>query len=1303
HQSYFVADGNNYVTADIVYNSSLQYYSRTAVTTSGPCYVKVSEDTYELATEGGADKYYLYSDGNYVAAPTNYYTDDGNGTYVKVEYWTAAGITYYTFAKTTVSSSARQSNVLFGECSICHKNGPIIFYYDGNTTANDLRTYLGSGYTVNSLSSSGTITIEGVAYSVLSVRQSSQNRYVLGLQQTGHQLYYDWLDAEKNIHEGKCGDCTSNSGNVSGTHTFTSTAKYVCHNHSAAGKVKYDNVLALQCSVCENYYIWCLNIDDSTTMSGLSALTEAKGYSVVGFTGSDLVSERLNALTEYGTIENAYLVPVCPTGETDATGYVLVTITHAFTCTYENVTYHKKVCSVCGYEERITHTVGQTIKDANDVLGYVCADCGEFIPYHFVMDHLNIIAEFNGLLPEGWQSVETETSKKFYVYMDSHTFTTCELTLLYDGVNDTVLTHILVPVKGNNDETGYVAVYFIPHTMVYDVLGDTDFYDGIFTTKHRAHCTEPDCGKAYEGDHVFDGTYHLEMNSALGVMILTQTCIFCEQKVAVKYTFDDTTRYNAFNALLQPYGYTYYKTSSSVTGSNLVVYEQFSGKGGDYNTSVDVDGDGLDDYFIVEIAEKDNSAQIAGYVLVKFRHHMEYNLSSGDEMDMMVCSVCGYFYTTGHRVAQDRMAIEVGVKKYYYDEADNVEATTTSDAFVTYGDNKKVLMFCFGPDTTIDEVTQYFIGMASFTLYGQYQYKTHGYVCRSGRYIVGIEEKDGRKYLDDWKITQGVFTEYFYQGEFYYRLPLCEARCLFGYNSTDGYTGELEFVLDSEGEPLRVDISGPQFYLLAKYDPNAPKDGYFMYYSRESGNQLVEVASYRELAREDYMRFVNDSEYELATDTINYDEKEYAAITQAETKESAVFYYNDNTKIDDLTGYLIGRTAWSGPNNRGVVTASGFIATGTFGSSATIASLEGDWETLTEGGKTYYIIPLYSHADSTIKYDDYGRFDGTNCTINGISTDPAMYILACKDTTAPDYGYFKKLESDTAIEIASYQNAKAEVLLSNLLDPNSINRNEGDDATLEFTDFFVKASVNGDENILRYIVGLGTTLTDVINDLPDFTYYHDGVLGTGTDNLALLIASYLKDNYYNALTAKLRFGSHRTQYFLPLAYKNAPDVWVANLWLEIELEDMRRQEQVYVKEQGAIIADYEAVFVGLKCSGCQEAAYVEREVTTTTTFAELEQYITIVDYLFDYLTGGDFAAADWSELYYHDGCTANSLLDDPAMVKNARYYNILDTMEYGVYDRHNVCLILLGRMTYEEAGVFTELPVYLLLHIAENN
>ena len=146
---------------------------------------------------------------------------------------------------------------------------------------------------------------------------------------------------------------------------------------------------------------------------------------------------------------------------------------------------------------------------------------------------------------------------------------------------------------------------------------------------------------------------------------------------------------------------------------------------------------------------------------------------------------------------------------------------------------------------------------------------------------------------------------------------------------------------------------------------------------------------------------------------------------------------------------------------------------------------------------------------------------------------------------------------------------------------------------IEFTSFFEKASVNGDTSTLRYIVGLETTLSDVENDLTDFTYYHDGTLGTGTDNLALLIASYLKDNYYNAVADKLRYTNHRCQFYLPLAYKSDPTVWVVNLWLDIEMEYMRHQEQVYVKEQGAIIPDYEAVFIGLKCSGCQDAVYVD--------------------------------------------------------------------------------------------------------------
>ena len=340
-------------------------------------------------------------------------------------------------------------------------------------------------------------------------------------------------------------------------------------------------------------------------------MINANGYTVAGFTGSDRVSAHLPQFVEYDGKENCYLVPVCLAGESVATGYALIRMSHTWSIAYGNVTYHNKVCTVCDeYSKKEKHTVGEITRNADGVLGYICSDCGTFIPYHFVLDHSHTIAQFNTMLSAyGLTSTASNTAEAFYKYMDRNTFSTKTLILEYNGRDDTSLAHILVPVTGYGASTSYVAVYFVPHErMVYTPEGNTNFYDGFFTERHSAYCTG--CNKSYQEGHVFDGSYQLVENPTLSVMILTQVCALCGQAVAVTYHMDDTTTYAAFSSLLRPYGFDYYKTNSYVKDEYYVAYGQFYERGGDYNASIDEDGDGIADYYLVEITTAENRTAV---------------------------------------------------------------------------------------------------------------------------------------------------------------------------------------------------------------------------------------------------------------------------------------------------------------------------------------------------------------------------------------------------------------------------------------------------------------------------------------------------------------------------------------------------------------------------------------------------------------------------------------------------------------------------------------------------------------------
>lgn len=1344
YNTYYVKSGDNYQDAGYLYQSGTTYYTATAVTTDGPCYV-LSGEEYVLATEGSTGPYYLYSNGNYVSAPTNYYRDAGNGLYTKVEYWTSAGETYYTFGSSTTNPS--KYNVLSGQCTVCAQSGLIVFCYDEYSKISDLTNFLsGTGYvgytssfivnddsyirTAYGSGKSGALKkeINGVTYYLLRVKisGSSNQRYVLGLEQTGHKVYYDWLDADAEEHGGTCNDCTDSSGNVSGTHSFSTAAKYVRYNHSQPGKIAFDNVIARQCSVCGNYYVCYVDVTDSETINELSAKLSAYGYTVAGYVGTDRVSDYLSQLVEYSGKDDCYLVPVCPTGESEATGYALILMSHTWTITYSNVTYHSKVCTVCSsYSMKEAHTEGPITQNGN-VLGYVCADCGEFIPYHFELDHDKTIAQFNTMLSVyGLTSQEASTNKKFYQYMDSNSFSERTLTLAYNGNDNVALKHILVPVNGYGDSTYYVAVYFVPHErIIYSPTGNTSFYNGIFTEQHHAYCNG--CGKTYDEDHVFDGTYRLVENQELGTMILCQVCTLCKQAVAVTYQMNDQTTNGTLGSLLQPYGFDYYKKAAYVNDDYTVAFSQFNGRGGDYNPSIDVNGDGIGDYYLVEVTTATNRTVVAGYVLIKFKHHMEYDISSENYEDKMICSDCGYTYSTGHRIALDRLSVVQEVngetKRYNYDSVDETEIRTkTANGLATYGGNDNALVFVFGPETTINDVTQYFVGLTlwkpQFWHTSQegspdrwyFEYQAQGYIC-------------GNSFINDSQLIASVDDRYFFGGECYFRLPMYRAQVSFGFNSNEQYTGDVD-----DGAITTL----PVFYLLAKYSPTAPKDGYFYYHSETLGDQPLEFTSYRDLVMDDIMHNVHSEGYELATETVEQYGKAYAAITGENTKGIAVFYYNGNTTVDALTTYLIGKTGWdiSGTNGKvdGTVagswgyqekqtysfpvTASGYLATNAaFGSGATIESLKETFETLTSGSDTYYVIPIYSHSGSTLYFDNRGLLYASACTIRSASTDPVMYILALKDAAAPDYGYFKNAESDAKVDVACYQMNNVAEIEAGLINGSQLGEESENQGQRTLKEFFLYAKINGDRSILDYNVGYRTTLADVVSDLPDFTFYNEDGVMKETDTIMSLIHTYLKEKYYSRKDLLWFAGAN---YYLPLAYKDAPDKWVTNLRLNIAVSSSSSSQEVndvFLREENAIIANYEAIFLTIKCTNCEHMQHETVKVTGETTFKSLESYITIVreqikSGIDGIAPGGEFVAADWATLYYGNGCDENSLISDPNMDEKDRYYHLLDSMTYKDHTRKDVSLIKIGTYKFDEV-IDDETPpetktltIYLVLDI----
>ena len=158
-------------------------------------------------------------------------------------------------------------------------------------------------------------------------------------------------------------------------------------------------------------------------------------------------------------------------------------------------------------------------------------------------------------------------------------------------------------------------------------------------------------------------------------------------------------------------------------------------------------------------------------------------------------------------------------------------------------------------------------------------------------------------------------------------------------------------------------------------------------------------------------------------------------------------------------------------------------------------------------------------------------------------------------------------------------------------------------------------------------------------------------------------------------------------------------------------------ENVYQQKEQCI-EPVEAFYVNVRCDQCNRSQYQALHITEGVKFSDLEMFRNVVIYINETTHNindtYDFTPADWSTYYYVNGCTADSLLLDKSVPQEERFYNILDTMEYGSDNKH-VSLLYLGKKKVQQMdehgeivkdendeSVWIEIPVYFSLLIDDD-
>lgn len=1024
------------------------------------------------ATNADTGPYYTDTSCNTEVSKSGYYYLSG-GVFVPLGTgdWDAE-TDYYTFSQAVMPCAIQ------GACSVC--NSPTIMYFDDQTTVADFNGFFeGTGYVAIGNAAdkfadrvnNGTIpktTIGSTEYYLIPVMIEGQETvyYVLGVMRDRHKYCRDWdpnlvYGEHGRIVSAPCRYCSAYNGQHVDAEVYDYNPPYTFMdvNYKRDGKHETAHMFMMKChwNDCNLFYLAKVKIEEVPEDGVFRiGLPYSNLFKVDVAEGTVINAQFIAGLTKYELEEDCYLLPIKGDGnESGNNGYILVQMTHAMKRIYQDVNYHQEVCSVCGEKGEIkkhvyaSNDVGYVEIDGRNVWGRYCLHCHTNVPYTVMTDHTEKLGALAQRIRVTFNFGDTiDDDSHFYDYLDNtdpadiitvtmDIWKTEDDNIVTDRAGNPVILRklfYLVPTTG-----GYVYVHYDRNVhgqnISYAPSGDLSIMEGRATTYHTVTCTEIGCTNPYHLEkHTLSDEVYVVNSDTLGRQMLVKRCIYCGQEVAVSFLFDDKDTYDTLDDLLEPLGFAYYSPTDGAL-EDSVSKGQFLGKNvEDYAPSIDVNKDGRGDYFAVPVAPRGENgviyrATLAGYVLIKFNHHMKAAEKENNtkEYHTMICEHCGYTYTTLHSDIEP-YGIIVGNDKFNYDNAGAVDPIYVVDKnFLTYND--KVLTYYFGPETTVDDLSQYFVMMNGFRMNFKKEDAgvLYGFSEMIG-YIAGKYFPNGGPILSlllasefsDKKDMARIFVD----GKTAYWISL---------RSHDQSKSFQKIIFDGYKNVFKggnISSNGnAEYHLLAFFDENAPKEGYFRYYNEET---KVEIASYKDVLNAVMWRGEVLGADRLTDSTATISGSQYVQIDVGGDEKPAVFHFTDDTTLEQVTQYLIGNNGWEmkmtahysyasveptyayAIKNDNLyysfdVTASGYVASET--SIADSRLVKSVAETVAIGGETYYRIPLYSHSVSTLTWDKDGKFyvDGSTYKLSNVSAAPVAYLLAKKDGT---YSYGSFTEKD---------------------------------------------------------------------------------------------------------------------------------------------------------------------------------------------------------------------------------------------------------------------------------------------------
>lgn len=353
-------------------------------------------------------------------------------------------------------------------------------------------------------------------------------------------------------------------------------------------------------------------------------------------------------------------------------------------------------------------------------------------------------------------------------------------------------------------------------------------------------------------------------------------------------------------------------------------------------------------------------------------------------------------------------------------------------------------------NTTMNEISQYFIGTSRWTYYGVSEdydaYKASGYIA-------------GRK-MDTRTVCSQAIQVKDVSGT-YYLIPM--------YAYEDAVIAiDMRFVV----KPTFSDT--PAFYLLAVVDQPSG-----MYFSNDCGT--VEMTAYT------YGAFVENKK--LTTKTLTDADEEQKSYLTDGNYNPVILHYTSTTVLNDLNEYLVGAKGWSYIDDTTYQATGLLVGMAEYGASTALITVAEMAEPVVIGTDNYLRVPLYTIANGSISLTSHSVVENTGL----IDTDIAMYLLM-EVSAGSETGFYTE---NGKLSLDSYFSAThvAKTLYGN-----------------GSKTFETKKSAVVDNMAcltMAYRVNIDTTLGDLDDDFrwKGYTYLHDGTL-QDDDLVFYLIATH---------------------------------------------------------------------------------------------------------------------------------------------------------------------------------------------------